>query len=85
MTCKDCIHYDVCQYHIDEETCMTVEECSHFNNKANFVEIPCRCSECKKAMEMTEKWNGKDKYLCDRHKSFVLADSFCSDGERKDT
>ena len=40
MTCKDCIHYDVCQYHITEETGMTVAECSHtFKNKADFVEV----------------------------------------------
>lgn len=33
-TCKkDCIHYEVCNYHIDEETDMTVNECGHFNNK----------------------------------------------------
>ena len=27
-TCKDCIHYDCCHYHITEETSMTIEECS---------------------------------------------------------
>lgn len=27
-TCKDCICYEVCHYHIDEETAMTVDECS---------------------------------------------------------
>jgi hypothetical protein len=27
-TCKDCLCYDACHYHIDEETNMTVEECS---------------------------------------------------------
>lgn len=37
--CKDCIHYDVCQYHIDEETEMTVAECDYFKNKADFVEV----------------------------------------------
>lgn len=39
MTCKDCVHYNVCGYHIDEETFMTTEECSHFKNKADFVEV----------------------------------------------
>ena len=39
MTCKDCIHYDVCQFHIDEETKMTVNECEKFKNKADFVEV----------------------------------------------
>lgn len=57
FTCKDCVHYNVCGYHIDEETFMTTEECSHFKNKADFVEVKhgyweemqgqCfRCSEC---------------------------------------
>ena len=42
MTCKDCIHYDVCQYHIDEETTMTVNECSHgFKDKSRYIELPC--------------------------------------------
>ena len=27
-TCKDCICYEACHYHIDEETNMTVDECS---------------------------------------------------------
>ena len=61
MTCKDCIHYNVCQYHIDEETKMTVNECGNFINTADVVgvkhgqwlpQIVCGtkvwdCSECK--------------------------------------
>ena len=39
MTCKDCIHYDVCHFHIDEETPMTINECDHFKNKADYVEV----------------------------------------------
>lgn len=40
-TCKDCIHYDICQYHIDEETTMTVNECSHeFKHKEQYVKLP---------------------------------------------
>ena len=51
---------------------------------ADVVEVPCRCIDCIKAMETMEKWNDKDKYFCDRHKSFVLADDFCSYGKRRD-
>lgn len=41
MICKNCIHYDVCQYHIDEETDMTVNECSHeFKHKEQYVRLP---------------------------------------------
>lgn len=40
-TCKDCIHYEVCQYHIDEETTMTVNECSHeFKHKDQYMRLP---------------------------------------------
>ena len=40
MTCKDCICYDVCQYHIDEETNMTVEECSTgFKRKDQYAPV----------------------------------------------
>jgi hypothetical protein len=39
--CKDCIHYDICQYHIDEETTMTVNECSHgFKHKDQYINLP---------------------------------------------
>lgn len=47
MTCKDdCIHYNVCNYHIDEETPFEVTECNNFKNKADFVEV-VRCKDCK--------------------------------------
>ena len=40
-TCKDCICYDACNYHIDEETCMTVNECSTgFKHKDQYVKLP---------------------------------------------
>ena len=50
MTCKDCVHYDVCQYHIDEETDMTITECGRFINKADFVEV-VRCKDCMHSRE----------------------------------
>lgn len=41
MFCKNCIHYDICQYHIDEETDMTVNECAHeFKHKEQYVKLP---------------------------------------------
>lgn len=41
-TCKDCIHYDVCAYHITEESDMTVQECaSGFKDKARYIKLPC--------------------------------------------
>jgi hypothetical protein len=40
-TCKDCLCYDACNYHIDEETGMTINECSTgFKNKDEYVKLP---------------------------------------------
>ena len=40
LTCyHDCLCYDACPYHIDEETEMTVAECDRFKNQADFVEV----------------------------------------------
>ena len=33
MTCKDCIHYEVCYYH-------DFEDCEHFKCKSEFVRLP---------------------------------------------
>ena len=44
-TCKDCLHYEVCQFHNDEETKMTVNECMHFKDKSKFVELPCKVGD----------------------------------------
>lgn len=49
---------------------------------ADVVEV-VRCKNCVKAIKESEQWKGMDKYLCDRHKSFVLGNDFCSYGERK--
>lgn len=44
-TCKDCLHYEVCQFHIDEETKLTVNECEHFKDRSKIVELPCKVGE----------------------------------------
>lgn len=44
-TCKECLHFEVCQFHIDEETKMTVNECMHFKDKSKFVEVPCKVGD----------------------------------------
>lgn len=41
MTCKDCLCYKACNFHIDEETCMTVNECSTgFMSKDQYIQLP---------------------------------------------
>lgn len=44
-TCKDCLHYEVCQFHIDEETKLTVNECEHFKDLSKIVELPCKVGD----------------------------------------
>ena len=55
--CEDCVHYEVCGYHVTEETDMSVEECAHgFKDAENYTEV-VRCKDCAYANE--------DKELCD--------------------
>lgn len=84
-TCRDCFHYDVCQYHITEETNMTVNECNHFKDKAKIVEIHStsrerkkrkyyrKCGVCGERHEqgkMIRTYNSPNGWLCfDCHKA----------------
>ena len=85
-TCKDCLHYEVCQYHITEETDMTVNECSHgFKNRAEYVEV-VRCKECENCRV------GKNSRYCTEHSDgfgshivYVDEDDYCSYGIRKES
>lgn len=90
MTCKDCIHFEVCDSgrhigeYIEDDGVYTegVEnECETFKNKADFMEV-VRCEKCFKAQEMGERWGEQYKYFCKRHHSYVLANDFCSYGEK---
>lgn len=45
MTCKDCYHYKVCGYHIDEETDLSVDECLDFKDKSKIIELPCNVGD----------------------------------------
>ena len=73
-TCKDCLHYRVCQFHIDEETKMTVNECEHFKDRSSFVELPCKVGDTvymlvtrkTKAFEVKSK-NGEMKKEINHH------------------
>jgi hypothetical protein len=41
LTCKDCLCYEACSYHVDEETTLTVNDCSTgFKNKHQYVKLP---------------------------------------------
>ena len=38
MTCKDCLHYEVCYYH-------DFEECEWFRDKSELVHLPCKVGD----------------------------------------
>ena len=46
MTCKDCIHYDVCldMYDGNKEDFGYIQ-CNYFKNKADVIELPCKVGD----------------------------------------
>lgn len=44
MTCKDCIHYSLCNYeeisHYDIDNIKNAKDCSFFKDRSRFVELP---------------------------------------------
>ena len=89
MTCKDCIHIDVCNEH--ERPMLTIDNlyelmyqegveksCKHFKNKADFVEV-VRCVKC----EHWIYWADEKRCSCDLHHTYTIRDDYCSFGERK--
>lgn len=82
MTCKDCVHYEVCEdlRYGDISNC-NVKDCGgFFKNKADFVKV-VRCRECIYYFPP----------FCNRprnkpnHTHCFLTNDFCSYGERSDT
>lgn len=52
MTCKDCIHYDVCKSSNGETeiygvglNCNAEKMCEHFKDKSRFIKLPCKVGE----------------------------------------
>lgn len=43
MSCKDCIHYAVCEF--DDDEIERTALCSFFKDRSRFVELPCSTSE----------------------------------------
>lgn len=83
MTCKDCVHYEVCEVH-EKYNGIKANLCGLFKNKADFVEVPCRCKDC----DHFNNYN-PDTY-CEEHSDgwgdnivYVDEDDYCSFGIRK--
>ena len=95
FTCKDCAHYEACQEMYDLLTSLedidmldnkyAEQGCLLFKNKADFVEIPCRCKECEHFINYNP-----DRTYCAKHSDvwsdstvYVDKDDYCSFGIRK--
>ena len=80
MTCHDCIHKYCCKYDrffgVDE----VENKCNYFKNKADFVEVPCRCKKCRYGKLMGDH----KTYVCIRQAAYKKADDYCSRGKRRE-
>lgn len=43
MTCKDCIHYDVCGFEWCDSEALTF--CKDFKDKSRIIELPCKIGD----------------------------------------
>lgn len=67
MTCKDCVHYEVCKDDFesgylfeDNNGNYFTDDCDNFKNKADFVEV-VRCGRCKYSRELNKN-KSPEKY-----------------------
>lgn len=99
-TCKDCVHSPVCRlpFNTSETQVNFAEECNHFKNKADVVEVKkvqglstadvvpvVRCKDCKYYYRAD-----KDTCLCTHKKNLtfktaltISREHYCSYGERR--
>ena len=94
MTCKDCVHFKVCEYEgiyfedvaIEASSADGIKDlCPLFKNKADFVEV-VRCKDCKryeKAEYFSYDSEDATKNVCRLFGRQMQEDDFCSYGERK--
>ena len=82
MTCKDCIHFDVCFYYgekaIRDNTPNAEIGCDNFKNKADYAEV-VRCGNCKFAYK--NRFLGE--HYCEKTNTKIKQIHFCSLGKRK--
>ena len=65
MTCKDCVHYEVCKivHSNGDDRVLENSPCKHFKNKANFVELPCKVGDTVyKIVKFCEKNTGRKEF-----------------------
>lgn len=83
MTCKDCLHFDVCQALEDSGQISKIypSQCGCFKDKSHFVEV-VRCKDC--ALRGREDCAMFYRCDCGEQHTWECDNDFCSYGERKD-
>jgi hypothetical protein len=64
-----------------------VEKCDHFKSKSLFVELPCRCKDCKHSKQPYIEYDDVFECHADTHYTgirLVEADDFCKYAELKE-
>lgn len=97
MTCRDCIHYDVCEITITDESftddapqelrdMFSPKGCETFRNKADYAEV-VRCEKCKYRTTHTCAITGIKTLFCEYgEKPFAVEPThYCGYGETKHT
>ena len=88
MRCQDCIHEDLCmdkfkkQYQVYANKNITVDDCEHFKNKADYVEV-VRCKNC--IYFTKERMGDGIESICTCGSAMIIIDpdKYCSYGKRK--
>lgn len=87
MICRDCIHFDVCRNATIPNPAYKGEvedkskTCRHFKNKEHFVEVKCRCKDCKLRDTDDCPFMAWD---CGELMGYTEDNDFCSYGEKGD-
>ena len=84
MTCKECIHHKICRivYYNGDDRVLENSPCEYFKNKADLVEVHCKCSECKEWKPNVGVVSEPDGHCCYLGTQMNAYD-FCSYGERR--
>ena len=45
MTCKDCIHYDVCKALEKQVGMIDARQCGCYKDKSRYIELPCKVGD----------------------------------------
>lgn len=74
MTCKECIHYDICLIRDElsegEYKVVSVLECERFKDRSRFVELPCKVGD---TVYIIARISGKEEIIQDSVESFTIS------------